>query len=401
MPLNIKHKRKWLFTSILIAIILLLPGLIGQLIHNQFNQQLLLTSQAHNPPSLKWEQGWWKSHVIAALSPAQQNTAINIQFEHGPVLIKPFSTELTRWNGSLDFPSIIELPINGRVSLTGHYQLNIDLPNRFIAQEPPNWVINNTDPLAQAHINGSFFNQILRFDIDQPDGGLATPFWQSNWQDLHIESHLEQPSLPLQAGSLAIQTKQLNWQMTGLHDSTFTTSAIHGLDFELNWPANDSIQLSLHANQLKLPGHTQTSGSLNIQVIATSIERIALQQWLNAQFNKAESGQTGIATGEFLALAGLLAAQPSISIEALELSTPNGLISLQGNLKLHPNRREAKITGHMPEAAATWLAEAILNDTPPGLNDRDTAHASLQALIRDGWIQRNGDQLVIDVVLNL
>ncbi len=378
MNANIKHKRKWVIaTGILVSLLLLLPGIIGQIVQSQLNAQFEALQQKP-----EWETGWWRSKVY---NTTPSGTELQLDFKHGPLWINPIGTGITQLDGTLNISGMPVLPLSGHVALNAGYQLTQIIPDSYHRQTN-RWHITQSDIQADMQILGSLGNPALQAIINLPQGNLSPGIWQLSWQKLLSTVSLTQPDVPFQAGSIDLHAEQLNWQP--LINNAMQHS-LGQLDIKLAWPADEDISADVNAAKIEFIGQSQASGQLRFSASAKSIDRIALQQWLNTQ--QQPGGDT---TMEFLAAASLLAAQPELNIELLQLETPEGTIQLQASFRLKPNQREARVSGQMPEQAARWLAKAILVDNL-------AAAEQVEALINNGLLNRSGDQLVIDLVVNL
>ncbi len=378
MSTNVKHKRKWIIVAVVFALLLLLlPGIIGHMVRSQLDAQFASLEQAP-----EWRKGWWHSTLQ---NNSTSGIAVDLAFTHGLLWLNPAGAGITRFQGKVDTPAISNLPLSGKVGLNGRYQVIQGIPNDFLLEATGLWSISQTDDDAQLLLQGSLGNPALDTTAQLPSGMLNLGIWQLDWANLMTEVLLTQPADPLLDGSMAIQADQLRWLPAG---SEALDQAVEQLNFNLQWPADHPIQLSIDAGQLKLAGQPEQTGPLQLAAEAVSIDRIALLQWLNAQQQNPQS------PGALLALAGLLAAQPEFKLEQFNLTTPHGDIQLQASVKLKPNQREARVNGNMPEQAAQWLAKALLVDSR-------AAAEQVESLVNNGLLNRVGDQLVVDLVVNL
>lgn len=374
------HKRKWrIVAGIVIALLLLLPAIIGMLIRSSVDQQLALQNQTP-----VWNAGWLSSQMHS-ITPT--GTETEITFRHGPLWFNPFGAGITDVKGTLQFPGTAKLPLTGNVSLGGKYQVKQIIPVSYVREVNGEWSISQVNSNAFVQLNSTLGSQSIKANAQYPQGLVRPGSWQISWQDVLSQLAISNTEIPYEDGNWAVQAKALRWQPMVANT---VQHVMHQLDGKLNWPQDHDITLQLSAPNISFIGQPQQSGQLQIQAGAISIDRIALIQWLQTS----QQNNAGQSPAQILALASMLAAQPELNIQQASLETPEGLIQLQANLQFKPNQRQAQVTGDMPEAAAQWLAQAVIID-------QEAARKWLQSLIQDGWLRRSGDQLILGVTVNL
>lgn len=373
------YKKKWVIAvGVIFALALLLPAVIGKLLRSQINQQLALQQQ-----SPVWDGGWWSSRMRNTTAGGAE---MQINFQHGPVWLNPLDAGITRLNGELRLQDDVLLPLTGQVGLGGGYLLKQIIPVGYF-RAGNHWDISPVASNAYLQVQGSLGGQTTQINLKYPQGMLRPGEWQLSWQDVLSQLQLVNANDPLQSGDWEMQIRTLRLQpqlgLSGQH-------ILRGLDATLNWPENQDIELQLNATDASLIGQPQATGELQLSARAVSIDRQSLVQWLQAgdQNNPAANANRA------LTLAGLLAAHPELLVEKLQLNTPEGLIELQAHLKFKPGQREARVTGSMPTAAAHWLAEGWLVD-------EQTAREQVQSMIQNGLLRRDGERLIVDLVVNL
>jgi len=378
MNTNVKHKRKWLIVAVILLILLLsLPKIIGHLLYTQVSPQLTLLGQTP-----EWQTGWWSSK---ADSLAASGTRLQLHFQHGPLWLNPIGVGISQWHGTLSVPGIPALPLNGQLGLGTGYQINQTIPSNYL-QRSNQWQVSSNDQAAQLQLLGSLSSTAIQANAQLPQGQFSPEIWQLDWQDLFASLSLTEAAMPLIDGQFELRAKQLNWQSLINRNQQHS---IQQLSLKLAWPKQTDISAQLNASNIDFIGQTQSSGAFMLNITAESIDRIALQQWLSIQQQPNPNNAMAL-----LAAASLLARQPEITIDQLNLQTPQGAIDLTASFRLKPKQREAKVNGSMSTLAAEWLAQAIWVD-------KSVADEQLQALISDGVLRRSGDQLVIDLVVNL
>ncbi len=376
-----KHIRKWIIALVIVAALLvLLPGVIGQLVNSQLNQQLAAQADTHQSP--QWQRGWWQSSVRSKLSTTSR---VQLQFEHGPLWLTPLGAGLVRWQGELAYHNAPRLPLGGELNLRGQHQTRITVPIAFYLQDTGSWHSSQVNSNAYLAWHGSLTSDQAELKAVHPQGLLRSPAWQLSWQDATGQLLLTDPANPLQGGNLSINMNALCWQP---ELALSAQDIVHNLAFGLDWPTDQDITLQLTAGQISFRGQSEPAGALRLQARARSIDRIGLLQWLQTRQQPEQR------TASVLAIASMLAAQPELDIEQFQFITPAGTIELDAALKFRPNQSQARLRGHLPQTAAYWLAQALMGDA-------QAARQQVQALLQDGWLQRDGEQFKVDVVVNL
>ncbi|GAB4191541.1 MAG: hypothetical protein Tsb002_20360 [Wenzhouxiangellaceae bacterium] len=349
------------------------PAVLGWLARDQLRQQLLLAGIA--PERIIVSAGWLSSRMAFPL-PDSRNLAADVQLRHGPYL----GDQGWGWVAAAAGAHRDELTLarlNGTLKSLGSVHLQITA-EPALRQQYPQLQWSDISVTASGRLGRNDWRGLAQLtDLRQP--GWQIPDLRLDWQWRSAPQPLL--SLWLNGGPLEVQSRTNNFQ-------------IGQLEFNLDWleqGTSGSLRFAGAAHQLRSNSAALENWRLSAQLAPLDRSVIyALPQLLPTLLAHPET------LG--LQLSPLLALRPTLVIDQFILSGPAEAINISGTAQVRPGGVRINTRGGGPQSLYLEALD-LLNFAAPA--SQPAAREKLEQIRRQGWLQRDGDDLRADIVINL
>jgi uncharacterized protein YdgA (DUF945 family) len=405
------------------------PGVLGTLAERAYRELLGELLSALPPGSVlseHYERGWFHSHASMelAVSPRPETQGavplhlrIDSRIEQGPLhwLSSGLPPSLARIHSQVklpDHPSAPPLLVTTELGASGKTLSRFQVPAGDTTGS------QGDHRLRHGELTGSLrldpFSRTLGLDLDLPELALSTPAGPvATVADLRLTSELRSapagihPGAPeTKGGSLIGPARAQPGDLTGRTSAPGTRAPRYPL------PGPIDLRAQAEARGLTLGDRLYREPRLGITAERLDGEAVAELASSLATFSSGAVPRPmrGLLGAALLAqvLPRLAATQPRISIDPLQMDTPEGPLSARLDLSLEPGSNAAKGPGLNPIRPSDWIAaiqaegEIDLPEplarrwaTGEGLGSKTGAQPSrLQSWLDDGWVSLREGRIV-------
>jgi hypothetical protein len=375
-----------LFIIVLIALAVT-PGVLGWALRMQLSEQLTQLGVA--PERIVVVAGWLESRVVFPIpegsAPKGLNLEADITFRHGPYLRPEWGW--TAAHGQLLFQQQSLVNIDSKLSfdltlsgvLNAAEGLKTYRPQWQWQQLQSSFEIPLLSQVWSGRVHGqrlSYQDQTLRWENQQLS--LNWQWQRQQYPSLSLWLQLNDNELTLQSQGVPLQIGRVEANMDWLEQGS-TGALRHG------W--------SLHSTQAA----EQSIERIDLRFNAAPLDRQSVMR-LPSLLPAMLAGDPNAR----LHLMPLLALRPQLVIDALTISQANRAIQLQGTIAPKPGGAQVRTQGGGPSDLfldVIQLAQFYHADDPLFTREEKAA-ATLEAVRRQGWLQRRGDDLRADIIIN-
>lgn len=374
---------------IVLIVVSVTPAVIGWLIRHSIHEEL--SKQGIDSQHIVITPGWLQSSLSFPLNSHNKTDAsglnINLTLQHGPYLL---DNQQLAWAGAAGDIRSNQLQL---ATISANLSLDLHLSAQLQA----------TSGLHQ------FFPPLSWQEIMLELSAFPT---QQQWR---ASLHLAQLSYPLatQQFNMANGQIDISWQ----NDANPALNAwANGHELEL-MPFDGPTSLKIQEFKLNLDWLEQDRfGQLRSQFEAiklsgadSSVDRIQLA-WqakpLDVQFIHMLPDVLAQTSAGYehltLALSPLLAHRPDVILDSFVVNQGDQAIQIEGILSARPGGVHARTQGGGPEDLFLRLSQIFQYSQHENeyLTHGLMAAESLKRIKRQGWLQRHGDELRADIVIN-
>ncbi|MCG8463740.1 MAG: hypothetical protein MI750_02675 [Xanthomonadales bacterium] len=370
-----------LFIIVLIALAVT-PGVLGWVLRMQLSEQLTKLGVA--PERIVVVAGWLESRVVFPV-PNGVDLEADIVFRHGPYLRPDWGWTAAR--GQLLYQQQSLMDIDSKLGF-GLTLSGVVKAAEGLKSYRPEWQWQQLQshfhiPLLSQTWSGQVQGQGLQFQD-------ATLSFTS--QKLTLDWQWQAQQYPSLSTWLQLSGNQFSLSQQGVPLS------VGQIEANMDWLEQGSTGSLRHAWQLtELQAAERDLDRLALRFSAAPLDRQTVMR-LPALLPAMLAGDPNAR----LHLMPLLALRPQLLIDTLTVSHDDQAIQLQGTITPRPGGAQVKTQGGGPRHLFLTLIQLsqFYQDEDPFFTRAEQATATLETVRRQGWLQRRGNELRADIIIN-